>query len=331
MPRIVDPSPPAIEEAAAALRRGRVVAFPTETVYGLAADTFCASSLDAVFDLKGRPADNPLIAHVTGAEGPAGARRVVDAWDERADALAQRFWPGPLTIVLGRGPDVPARATAGWPTVAVRAPRHPVARSLLEAFGGPLSAPSANRSGHVSPTTARHVAEDFPDADDLIVLDGGTCAVGLESTVVDLTVVPPSVLRPGTVSTGDLAAVLGDVRRPTGATQAASPGTTPHHYAPRTPLEIVDAQALSECLAHTDRPAAVLSFEAAAVSAPHRPIEMPQGAGEYAKRLYDALRRADRFRLERILVEEPPTSNELWKAIHDRLERAAGGRRVNRG
>ncbi len=331
MQKIVEPSPRAIEEAAAALRRGRVVAFPTETVYGLAADTFCEAALDAVFALKGRPADNPLIAHVTGAEGPAGARRVVDAWDERADALARRFWPGPLTIVLVRGPAVPARAAAGWPTVAVRAPGHPVARCLLEAFGGPLSAPSANRSGHVSPTNARHVADDFPDADDLIVLDGGTCAVGLESTVVDLTVVPPSVLRPGSVSTGDLAAVLGDVQGPTVAAQAAGPGTTPHHYAPRTPVEIVDAPGLREWLAQRDRPAAVLSFDAAAVPAPHRPIKMPQGAADYAKVLYDALRRADRLGLERILVEEPPSSNELWKAIHDRLGRAAGGRRVSRG
>jgi L-threonylcarbamoyladenylate synthase len=323
MPRPVKSSDAAIAEAAARLRDGGVVAFPTETVYGLGADTFNPSALERVFALKGRALGNPLIAHVRDA---GQARAVAGRWDERCTELTERYWPGPLTLVLPRDERVPERATAGWPTIAVRAPAHPTARALLAAFGGPISAPSANRSGHVSPTTARHVADDFPDAEDLLVLDGGACPVGIESTVLDLSAGLPTVLRPGAVSVEALREVLGDVAVGDVARQAASPGTTLRHYAPHAPTELVDGPALAGRLEGQSAPVIVLCFAAAAVVAPHRAIVMPGGPEAYAARLYEALREADAQRPHRILIERPPASDGLWLAVHDRLRRASSGR-----
>ncbi|MCP3902452.1 MAG: threonylcarbamoyl-AMP synthase [Planctomycetes bacterium] len=319
MSRVVDPTPDAIEAAAARLRAGHPVAFPTETVYGLGAGTLDAAALEAVYTLKGRPDDNPLIAHVAGA---AAARALVTRWDTRCDALVERFWPGPLTLVLPKAAHVPDRATAGLATIAVRAPRHPVAVDLLAAYGAAISAPSANRSGHVSATTARHVADDFADVADLLVLDGGPCAIGLESTVLDLTGATPVVLRPGSVTEEALGRVLGPVRVLRIDTQAASPGTSMRHYAPRTPCVCVETEELVAMLAETAHPVAVLCFDTNAVPSPHRPIAMPQGAGTYAAQLYDALREADRMSVERIVIERPPETNEIWKAIVDRIRRA---------
>jgi L-threonylcarbamoyladenylate synthase len=292
MPRLVESSDDAVGEAAARLRGGQVVVFPTETVYGLGADTFNATALGRVFALKGRALDNPLIAHVLDDDQ---ARAVAEGWDDRCAELAGRFWPGPLTLVLPRRARVPERATAGWPTIAVRAPAHPVARALLAAFGGPVSAPSANRSGRVSPTTARHVAEDFADVEDLLVLDGGACGVGIESTAGDI------------------------------ALQAASPGTSLRHYAPRAPTELVEAPDLARRLSGQREPVVVLCFDRRAVTAPHRAIVMPGGAEAYAARLYDALREADALHPARILVERPPSRGGMWLAIGDRLRRAAAG------
>jgi L-threonylcarbamoyladenylate synthase len=327
LPRILDPSPDAIREAARRLRDGGVVAFPTETVYGLGADTASETGLARVYDLKGRPDDNPLIAHVLGAND---ARTLVAApdhapgepWSERCAALARHFWPGPLTLVLPRAECVPDRATAGLPTIAVRSPRHAVARALLEAFGGPISAPSANRSGHVSPTTPRHVADDFPEAFDLVILDGGPCDVGIESTVLDLTGDPPRILRPGSVSEEALREIVPDVVVVEVARQAAAPGTSPHHYAPRTPAEMVAPDDLAGHLEGLRETAVVLCFDPSVVPPPHRAIEMPQGAGDYARRLYDDLRRADALDAARIVVERPPDSNAMWRAIVNRLRRA---------
>ncbi len=319
MPRLLDPTEASIVEAAQSLRDGEVVAFPTETVYGLGADTFSVAALERVYELKGRPARNPLIAHVLD-EDQAG--RVAAVWDERCRLLARRFWPGPLTLVVPRAARVPQRATAGWPTIAVRAPDHPVARRLLSIFGGPISAPSANRSGRVSPTAARHVVEDFKSAGGLLVLDGGPCEVGIESTVVALSGKVPAVLRPGAVSGEALREVLGEVKVATIETQLESPGTSGRHYAPATPAELVSGGSLPARLEAMAEPAVVLCFTDARICDPHRAIIMPQTPEAYAARLYDALRQADASGVMRIVIEEPTDTEGLWAAVRDRLLRA---------
>lgn len=334
--RVVPATDAAVRDAAEELRRGGVVAFPTETVYGLGGDTFNAKALATIYRLKGRPRENPLIAHVLDA---AQARKVA-AWDDRAGRLAERFWPGPLTIVLPKTPAVPAAATGGRGTVAVRAPSHPVARALLESFGGAISAPSANRSGHVSPTSAAHVAADFADEPDLAILDGGASPLGIESTVVSLASDVPAVLRPGAVSVEELRDTLGRVDTPEIDAQDASPGTTRRHYAPRARTEIVDREGIRERLRRASGPVAVLllhppdedggSGEDSATSEGEdllrRVIPMPRDATAYAARLYAALREADATGPDVILIERPPTDvpidAPLWSAIHDRLRRA---------
>jgi len=317
MARLVPASDAGLLEAARRLRAGEPVAFPTETVYGLGAGTFDPAGLERIFTLKGRPDDNPLIAHVRDA---AEAARVAEGWDERAARLAERCWPGPLTLVLPRAEGVPPRATAGWPTIAVRAPKHPVARALLEAYGEPISAPSANRSGRVSPTRPEHVVADYEGVE-LLVLDGGPCAIGIESTVLDLTADPAVVLRPGAVSLEVLRDLLGDVDVARFSAQAASPGTARRHYAPRTTAVLVERAALAERLAGA-APVAVLRQPGVPVPAPHRAVEMPEDAAGYAARLYDALREADELGVEEILVVEPAGRDGLWLAVWDRLLRA---------
>ncbi len=324
MPKVVPATEASIADAVARLRRGAVVAFPTETVYGLGADTLSAAAVECVYRLKGRPRRNPLIAHVTGAGGPAGARGLAAKWDDRCDALAARFWPGPLTLVVPRAESVPPSATAGWPTIAVRAPDHPVAFALLEAFRGPISAPSANRSGGVSPTTSAHVTADFADVEDLLILDGGPCRVGIESTVLDLSRVPPVILRPGAVTAEALRAILGPVESAGSHAQAASPGTSPRHYAPRTPLELVAPKRLPARIASAEGTLALLVMS----DLPDAPaggalFVMPAEPAEYAARLYDTLRAADACGARLILVERPRQQDGLWAAIHDRLARAA--------
>ena len=320
MARVEPATPETILEAAHLLGTGGCVAFPTETVYGLGASTFDARALRAVYNIKGRPDDNPLIAHVVDVEM---AESVVLDFPAAARALAAEFWPGPLTLILRRAPDVPAAAAAGRPTIAVRAPRHPVARDLLRTFGGAISAPSANRSGHVSPTTAAHVADDLGAAPDLLILDGGPTATGLESTVLDLTARPARILRRGAVTEPVLRDALGAVETVDARAQTVSPGTSPRHYAPDAPTEIVDPALLALRLEEIEKRCVVLTFDAEHVPAPHEAIEMPQSAGAYAARLYGALREAERAAPHRILVEAPPESNEIWKAVTDRLSRAA--------
>ncbi|MEE9131176.1 MAG: L-threonylcarbamoyladenylate synthase [Phycisphaerales bacterium] len=319
MPRLVEPTQDAIAEASRLLERGQLVVFPTETVYGLGADTTNAKAIELIYALKGRPADNPLIAHVL---DDVQARRIVARWDDRCARLSEHFWPGPLTLVVARG-EVPASATAGLDTIAVRAPRHVVARALLHAFGRSISAPSANRSGRVSPTTAEHVVADFPEADELLVLDGGACEIGIESTVLELTDPTPRVLRPGAIMVERLREVLGEVGAPPVTTQLASPGTSLWHYAPRTPAELVETTQLAQRLAG-GVPAAVLCFEPASVNPPHVPVPMPRSAEPYAARLYDALRTADATGVSRIIIEQPQETHGPWVAIHDRLRRATG-------
>ncbi len=319
MARVSKPSAELIREAAQHLRNGRVVAFPTETVYGLGADTFNPEALRRVYELKGRPLDNPLIAHVLDVPQ---AKRVAAGWNDRCDLLAQRFWPGPLTLVVTKASDVPDEATAGLPTIAVRSPSHAVARELLKAFGSPISAPSANRSGHVSPTNTQHVADDFADAADLLIIDGGPCDIGIESTVLDVTSAMPRVLRPGSITAEQLRAVLGEVASQTITQQSASPGTATLHYAPHTPALLVSSDELSTIVAKDAPLSAVICFDASHIAPPHRAIQMPADPAAYAARLYEALRQADAIGAKQIIIEKPPHSSELWAAIHDRLRRA---------
>ena len=218
-----------IAAAVAVLRRGGLVAFPTETVYGLGADGADPLAVRRIFAAKGRPATNPLIVHVASS---TVARRYATAWPATADRLAATFWPGPLTIVLPRDATIADEVSAGRGTVGLRVPDHPLALELLAAFDGPVAAPSANRANHVSPTTADHVRDELGDRVDLI-LDGGPCAVGIESTVIDLTGGRPALLRPGGISRGQLEAVVGPIDVVQGS--AASPGQGSRHYAPVTP------------------------------------------------------------------------------------------------
>ncbi len=324
MPRMVLITPKnqddVIADAAARLRSGGVVAFPTETVYGLGADTYDVNAIEQVYALKGRPSDNPLIAHVLDVEQ---ARRVTRDWDGRCESLAERFWPGPLTLVMGKSSDVPDVATAGLGTVAVRCPNHEAARMLLESFGGPISAPSANRSGHVSPTTAAHVEAEFPEVEDLLVLDGGPCRIGIESTVVDMTGDRPRILRPGSVTADEIRDIVGDVDMPSIRVQTHSPGTSPAHYAPRTRTELVTWEQMRVRLATLTAPAVVLCIDETSVQAPHQAIEMPGIPEDYAHRLYGALREADAMPFDLILIETPHEDEGLWGAIQDRLRRAS--------
>ncbi len=318
MPAILPYTDSNIDLAAGMIRSGGVVAFATETVYGLGAATFNEEAIARVYALKSRPGGNPLIAHVVDL---AMAKEVSEGWTRRSMQLAGRCWPGPLTIIVPRKASVPANASGGLPTIAVRSPRHPVARSLLYASGCPISAPSANRSGGVSPTTAQHVAEDYSDQPDLVVLDGGPCIVGIESTVVDLTEAKPVVRRLGVVTIEQLAEVLGPIEVDVAVEQGASPGTALRHYAPNIPALLVERDGISEVLA-SGPPAAVLCFAATQVQAPHVRIVMPPEADGYAAQLYDALRRADSTGVARIVIEAPPKAPGLWTAIHDRLHRA---------
>jgi L-threonylcarbamoyladenylate synthase len=324
---VVDPAAidgGAIEEAVRVLRAGGLVAFPTETVYGLGADALDARAIRAIFAAKGRPVTNPVIVHVP---GEAEAREVVRVWPERAGTLAARFWPGPLTLVLPKRARVPDEVTAGLDGVAVRAPAHPVARSLLLAVGRPVAAPSANRATGVSPTTAAHVVASLGDRVDL-VLDGGPTQVGIESTVLSLVDETPLLLRPGGVSRAALEAVIGpvEVRDATvpDAMPRVSPGLMGRHYAPRARLLLVprgDADALGRALASTGRAAALVHT----IVPPHDvdTIRLPDDPIEYARGLYAALHALD-ARAEIIVVERVP-DDDAWHALRDRLARASRG------
>jgi L-threonylcarbamoyladenylate synthase len=323
-----------IAEATDILRRGGLVAFPTETVYGLGADATNAAAVAKIFAAKGRPPTNPLIVHVADA---AAARRYATEWPPAAAHLAERFWPGPLTLVLPKSPDIVPAVTAGLNTVGLRVPDHPVALQLLREFGGAVAAPSANRSNRVSPTTAEHVREELGNEVDL-VLDGGPCRVGIESTVLDLTTDRPTLLRPGGVSREQIEEVIGgvDVRDAAAgaAAPARSPGLQPMHYAPRTPafrFESSRRQELdAELEAAKQRPitALLLGLSDGVVAeadddrtAPGGRWFMPADADGYARWLYWMLRTADAQCAEQIWVEMPPDGPE-WAAVRDRITRA---------
>jgi L-threonylcarbamoyladenylate synthase len=314
---------PQIAEAARVLRAGGLVAFPTETVYGLGADASNPAAVARIFAVKGRPADHPLIVHLR------DAAQLVDWARETPPAareLAARFWPGPLTLVLKRAPGVLDAVTGGQDTVGLRVPSHPVAQALLRAFGGGIAAPSANRFGRVSATTAQHVRDELGSGVDL-VLDGGACEVGIESTIVDLSSGAPALLRPGRITLEELSACLHApvARSRQGAPRA--PGSLAAHYAPQLPLQLVARSALDavvrEEAAHG--PVAVLARQPRpAQSAAAVWMVAPLDPDGYAHHLYAALRQLDRSDCTRILVEAPPGTPD-WLAVQDRLLRSATG------
>jgi L-threonylcarbamoyladenylate synthase len=298
-------------------------AFPTETVYGLGADATNAQAVGKIFRMKGRPADHPLIVHFADPDAlPKWAAGV----PREARILSAHFWPGPLTMILHKPPGIPDVVTGGQATVGLRCPSHPVARALLEEFAevgsGVVAAPSANRFGHVSPTTAAHVAEEFGEA--LFVLDGGACDVGLESTIVDLSRGRPVLLRPGAVTREDIAQALGmePAERDTQAPRA--PGMLAAHYAPRTALAIVEAAALDIEIARPANIAVLALREAPPTAHVTSWITAPFDVGRYAHDLYANLRKLDASGAKRIVVEAPPTTRP-WEAVNDRLFRAAAG------
>ncbi|WP_275462331.1 L-threonylcarbamoyladenylate synthase [Streptomyces noursei] len=315
-----------IDRAAGWLRAGGLVALPTETVYGLGANAEDPAAIARIFQVKGRPPSHPLIVHIADADQ-------LDDWVEEvpvtARLLAEHFWPGPLTLVLRRGRRVPLEATGGLETVAVRVPDHPVALALLSAFGGGVTAPSANRFGSVSPTTADHVRTELGDAVDF-VLDGGPCQVGVESTIVDVTGEFPSILRPGGVTREDLEAVLGIPIGVPSTSHVRVPGQHPSHYAPRARVVLVEPEKVvaeaktAQELGHRVGVLLPASLTGTAMTA-HAVVTLPGSMDSYAHGLYGFLRELDQQGCD-LIVASLPAEEGLGLAIANRLHRAAGPR-----
>lgn len=322
----------AVKRAAELLRAGEVVALPTETVYGLAANALAPKAVAKIYEIKGRPAHNPIIVHVAGFEL---ARQCVTQWPEAAAALARSFWPGPLTLVLPRAPIIPDIVTAGGTTVGVRWPSHPFMQAVIRECGFPLAAPSANLSNSISPTNAEHVRKQLGDKLPLIV-DGGQAQVGIESTVIDLVAQPPGVLRPGMIHEESLLAALGssglalaNQTIKSNVTELRSPGLLKKHYAPKAKLRVwawqnakdLTAQLLAadglpnqtHIIAHTNIPSGE-TFAGVSV--------IPHDAEAFARAIYAELHRCDEAGAGWIVVEALPAGPE-WRAIADRLNRAA--------
>ena len=322
MAEILDAAvPSAIRQAAACIQAGGVVAFPTETVYGLGADALNERAVAQVFAIKQRPAFDPLIVHIAQVDA---VPRYASGIDGRARMLMQRCWPGPLTLVLPKQPVIPDLVTAGLGTVGLRMPAHPVALSLLHAAGTPIAAPSANPFGYVSPTTAQHVQDTLGEKIELI-LDGGPCPVGLESTVCALSGEEAVVLRPGGLSVEEIEALIGPVRLPSSTdADPRSPGTLPQHYAPRVPLTLLaPGQAIPQ--PSPQERVGLLSFRPVPAAAAYTHQEALSAEGdvlEAAANLFAALHRFDRLGLDRLVVEAVPEQG-LGRAIMDRLRRAA--------
>jgi L-threonylcarbamoyladenylate synthase len=318
---------PAIRDAARRLERGELVAFPTETVYGLGADAENACAVSYIYEAKGRPSNHPVIVHVAPeadlaywvASVPNDARKLIDA-----------FWPGPLTLILKRADNISAAVSGGQDTIGIRCPSHPVAQALLRTFKqgkGGIAAPSANKFGHVSPTTAQHVRDEFgADRNGLLacILEGGQSEVGIESTIVDLSRGRAVLLRPGQISAERIAEVLGTLPAMPDAEAPRASGTLESHYAPRTPVVLVDAAELGDILQRLDACGQRVALmhhrpNAAAVAAR---VVLPADASAYAHDLYAALRKMDEAHANLIVVEAPPTAS-AWQGVNDRLRRAA--------
>ncbi len=324
-----------LAEAVSRLEAGKVVAFPTETVYGLGADAARDEAVEKIYRLKGRPRGNPLIVHVLDVEM---ARACVLEFPPAAEILAKAFWPGPLTLVLRRGRGLSRLVSAGLSTVAIRCPSHRIARALIRRLGSPIAAPSANRYGQTSPTTAEHVYAEF-HSDCPLILDGGACQVGLESTVLDLTGSQPVVLRPGAITPEMIQHAL---KRSLEAgshviskslivprqSAAPSPGLARRHYAPRTTAYRFPRKNWGKIRAWIEKgrgrePVVLISHDTRiALGEPNTTIVMPDDDVGYAKRLYAALRQADHAGCKSILVLEPQHKQGLWPAVIDRLARA---------
>ena len=301
--------------AAQLLREGKLVAFPTETVYGLGANALDAAAVERIYEAKGRPHSSPIIVHVSDFEM---VKSMAAVWPEAAQTLAAKFWPGPLTLVLPKKPAVPDHVTAGLATVGVRMPAHPVALALIEEAHIPIAAPSANLFTEVSPTTAEHVRCGLGDRVDYI-LDGGPCTVGIESTVLSLAEAMPVLYRPGGVSREQIEAAIGAIFSATEKPGEghASPGLHPRHYRPRTRLLLVEEGRVPE------------QGSGAYVRLMHAPqhnvneiVTMPTDAAGYAARLYSVLHTLDARNFDWIAIDSPPPSDD-WEAVLDRLRRAA--------
>ncbi|MEP6765463.1 MAG: L-threonylcarbamoyladenylate synthase [Gemmatimonadaceae bacterium] len=321
-----------IARAAEILKNGGLVAFPTETVYGLGADALNAQAVLKIFETKGRPAWNPVIAHVASINA---ARELTTAWTDNAEKLGSAFWPGPLTLVLPKRDIVPDVVTAGLVAVGIRVPSHPVALALITALNRPIAAPSANRFTELSPTTAAHVQNSLGDRVDLI-LNGGPCDVGIESTVIDLTSDVPTLLRPGAISREQLMRVLGGEVRiaphdtDTEGEARLSPGRTERHYAPRADTWLFDADDVATIVRATGEfrtrnssaslAALVLDWSLPLDSEVHA-IRMPRDPLAYARALYATLHQLDAEGYSVIAIQRPPRS-DAWAGVHDRLERA---------
>lgn len=333
----IPPDHASIQAAAALLDAGQLVAFPTETVYGLGADAGNPESIAKIYAAKGRPSNHPVIVHLAPGSDPAyWVRELTDD----AQKLIEVFWPGPLTLILRRAEHVPGAVSGGQDSVGIRCPSHPVAQALLTAFStlrdghGGVAGPSANRFGHVSPTTAQHVRDEFGAS--VHVLDGGPAHVGIESTILDLSRGFPALLRPGHISAQEIADVIGDMPRLADGTDPTAPrasGTLKAHYAPRTPLSLQQFASLETTLAAhalnasaTGKKLALVARASSAgqwIDAPTvHFVVAPENPQSYARELYGLLRELDRADVERILIERLPDSVE-WSAVNDRLGRAA--------
>jgi L-threonylcarbamoyladenylate synthase len=310
--------PSSIKEAAAILRRGGLVAFPTETVYGLGADASNPAAVARIYAVKGRPQNHPLIVHISDVGQLDRWAREIPA---HAAKLAARFWPGPLTLVLRRATGVSDELTGGQDTIGLRVPGHPVALALLREFRGGIAAPSANRFGRVSPTSAEHVLSDLGSDVDLI-LDGGECDIGIESTIVDVSRGRPVLLRPGRIGLDDIAAATGVAPAPRDADAPRSSGALESHYAPRQPLRLVASSEWEQRLRSAPKGGGVMSFHSRPTGDTSAAwIQAPADPDHYGHDLYANLRALDISGCDQILVEEPPASPE-WTAIRDRLSRA---------
>ena len=335
MPLTLNASDPgAIEAAARRLAEGGLVGMPTETVYGLAADAGNASAVRGIFEAKGRPSDHPLIVHIPPAEGGDWRGAVAPLAREVPDfalALMQAFWPGPLTLILPRRPEVAAVAAGGQDSVGVRCPSHPVAQALLKAASphGVLgvAAPSANRFGRVSPTTAAHVAEEFSDLvnEQLLILDGGACPVGIESTIVDCSRGMPVLLRPGMITPAQIEAVCGQPLRARDEAAPRASGTLESHYAPRAKVRLMEGKQLQSALDVLGADARHIAVYARTTLRAARGVvqrRMPDDAAMCAQELFAVLRELDATGVKLIWVEAPPEGVE-WDGVRDRLQRAA--------
>lgn len=310
-----------LSNAVQALKRGEVIGLPTETVYGLAADAMNISAVHKIFALKGRPADHPLIVHIAdSAQLPKWAINI----PEEAYVLAQHFWPGPLTMILRKHADVPGEVTGGQDTVGLRCPAHPLALTLLRQLNGGVAAPSANRFGRISPTTAQHVRDEFGAAVP-IVLDGGECEVGIESTIIDLSSQQPRLLRPGMISQNEIEAVIGPIGLTANRESPRVSGSLAAHYAPRTPMQMFSRIALIE--EYERKTALGLNCEALCLDTlPRgtRGLSLNKEYHAYAHGLYAAMRELDSRNADLLLIEQTPQTSD-WLAVNDRLNRALVG------